>query len=70
MPCTAPGGSMITSSGFFSLYHPRPAYQEAAVRSWLEPGECQTESFGGDHTRHHHHPHFEHSFTFIESHDM
>eukprot|EP00425_Heterocapsa_triquetra_P039602 CAMPEP_0195068884 /NCGR_PEP_ID=MMETSP0448-20130528/13398_1 /TAXON_ID=66468 /ORGANISM="Heterocapsa triquestra, Strain CCMP 448" /LENGTH=859 /DNA_ID=CAMNT_0040100431 /DNA_START=9 /DNA_END=2588 /DNA_ORIENTATION=- len=40
VPCSVMTGAIMTSSGYFSLYRRRPAYQEVALAEWLATAEC------------------------------
>ena len=39
--CSSQNGALITSSGYFSVYRPRPKYQDLAVNTFLQTSSCK-----------------------------
>lgn len=39
--CSSRNGALITSSGYFSVYRPRPKYQDLAVNTFLQTSSCK-----------------------------
>eukprot|EP00435_Cladocopium_sp_Y103_P027600 s3937_g6.t2 len=39
--CSSRNGALITSSGYFSVYRPRPKYQDLAVNTFLQMSSCK-----------------------------
>jgi len=46
--CSTAAGSIITSSGYWSIYRSQPEYQSAAVAEYLEANECNPCRTQGD----------------------